>query len=351
MSGSKSAPATALVGGASIACAAAFALSRGISVARLEQATGVSIQALLTSTTGLPLALRNALWEELARHGRGRLIAFDMADACGFSALGGLAEMVRVAPDLRSALRCLIENSDLLGDDITLGLQETARACAFKLSQRRHGIGDDLAGEAAITLKLRLFRDAIGPPFRVREIHLAWAAHGPLALYEQEFGILPRFECDDGVSIVFDRALLDRSPSTTNLEQFQALQLQFALQRRLRWQALEETEPDLRLQQAIAQRAALGDYSVQGVAREAGMSVRSAQRMAATRDTTLRQLIDRSRAAIAKNLMMHNPQRPIGEVALRVGYSDERAFRRAFKRWTHMTPSAFRRVFAGSTSP
>ncbi|MEO0973697.1 MAG: AraC family transcriptional regulator ligand-binding domain-containing protein, partial [Pseudomonadota bacterium] len=288
-----------LISARAIASTTAYALSRGISVAHLETATGLPLHQLLASTTDLPVTLRNVLWEELARQEPGTAVAFDMVETCGFSALGGLAEMVRVAPDLRCALRCLVENSDLLGDDITFALEEFAHSCAFRLSHRRHGIGDDHAGEAAIALKLRLFRDALGPVFRVREIDIAWAANGPLARYEQEFGVVPRFECDDGVSVVFDRALLERSPSTASVRHFQTLQMHFELQRRLRREACGETNHHERLQQAIAQRAGSGDYSVQGVAREAGMSVRSAQRVAATQGRPLRHLIDDSRAAIA----------------------------------------------------
>ena len=48
--------------------------------------------------------------------------------------------------------------------------------------------------------------------------------------------------------------------------------------------------------------------------------------------------------------LLRDLDRPVDEVAVRVGYSDSRSFRRAFKRIRGQTPTAFRRAlvsFAG----
>ncbi|MEL6965237.1 MAG: helix-turn-helix transcriptional regulator, partial [Pseudomonadota bacterium] len=57
--------------------------------------------------------------------------------------------------------------------------------------------------------------------------------------------------------------------------------------------------------------------------------------------TSLQTLIDDIRVAHAKEFLS-DPAIRIETVALLVGYSDDRAFRRAFKRWTGQTPSTYR---------
>ncbi|MEO1460037.1 MAG: helix-turn-helix domain-containing protein, partial [Pseudomonadota bacterium] len=74
----------------------------------------------------------------------------------------------------------------------------------------------------------------------------------------------------------------------------------------------------------------------------AGLSLRTAQRLAAQQNTNLQAMIDAARAANAKAFLA-DPAISIETMAALLGYSDDRAFRRAFKRWTGATPSAYRR--------
>ena len=72
------------------------------------------------------------------------------------------------------------------------------------------------------------------------------------------------------------------------------------------------------------------------------MSVRTAQRVAAEHGMTLQDLIDKVREQRAVELLQDS-RNNIGSIAFLLGYSDERAFRRAFQRWTGRTPSDFRK--------
>jgi AraC-like DNA-binding protein len=57
--------------------------------------------------------------------------------------------------------------------------------------------------------------------------------------------------------------------------------------------------------------------------------------------TSIRQIKQERRLHWAKELL-RQPALPIAEIAMRIGFSDETAFRRAFRNWTGQAPSAFR---------
>ncbi|MEL6337736.1 MAG: helix-turn-helix domain-containing protein, partial [Pseudomonadota bacterium] len=100
----------------------------------------------------------------------------------------------------------------------------------------------------------------------------------------------------------------------------------------------------LRLARAIADGGASGDYRVSAAVIRADMSPRAAQRVAARAGTSLQDMIEEARRANAE-AFLSDPTITIETVATMLGYSDDRAFRRAFKRWTGTSPSDYRATY------
>ncbi|MBV1774579.1 AraC family transcriptional regulator [Burkholderiaceae bacterium DAT-1] len=82
------------------------------------------------------------------------------------------------------------------------------------------------------------------------------------------------------------------------------------------------------------------------IASMVNVSPRTLRRRLGEQDTSYRSLRDSARYAKACELLL-NSDATIAEVAERVGYSDARAFRRAFKRWSGVLPTDFREREAG----
>lgn len=66
------------------------------------------------------------------------------------------------------------------------------------------------------------------------------------------------------------------------------------------------------------------------------------QRRLQERGTSYQAELDRTRSELARNYL-RDGQQSVPDIALLLGYSDARAFHRAFKRWTGLTPAQFRR--------
>jgi AraC-like DNA-binding protein len=81
------------------------------------------------------------------------------------------------------------------------------------------------------------------------------------------------------------------------------------------------------------------------VARTLNVSVRSLQRRLVECHTTFRHVSESVRGELAEGYLS-NPGVSISEVAVLLGFSDQSAFNRAFRRWTGETPGRWRRQHA-----
>jgi AraC-like DNA-binding protein len=86
-----------------------------------------------------------------------------------------------------------------------------------------------------------------------------------------------------------------------------------------------------------------GYPSIHQMSKAAGMSLRSFQRQLAQDNLNYSDLVEQVRYETAVCLLQ-DPTVKLIEIALDLGYADAANFTRAFKRWTGMSPSQFRRL-------
>lgn len=86
-----------------------------------------------------------------------------------------------------------------------------------------------------------------------------------------------------------------------------------------------------------------GHVSLEAVARALHMTQRTLQRRLRDEGTTHAELLDELRRGLAEDYLQRSG---LGteDLAVMLGFSDSRAFRRAFKRWTGTSPAEFRRT-------
>lgn len=84
------------------------------------------------------------------------------------------------------------------------------------------------------------------------------------------------------------------------------------------------------------------------IARALNMSQRTLQRELAARDVSYRMLIDKARRRRAERLLAQTA-RSIAEIAETLGYANISSFYQAFRRWTALSPAAFRAQCSASS--
>jgi AraC-like DNA-binding protein len=104
--------------------------------------------------------------------------------------------------------------------------------------------------------------------------------------------------------------------------------------------------PLARIQQAVAACVVTGRVSTAAVGRALGLSARTLQRRLADHGMTVSCLVEESMRALAIARIRTGAE--WRGAAFELGFGDPRAFARAFKRWTRVTPAAFQRAPAVS---
>ena len=201
-------------------------------------------------------------------------------------------------------------------------------------------IDSGCAAETGLALGVRFVREVLQVEDAVIRIEFSHQPFGPIQVYEDFFGVPVHFQQASN-AIVFRHSDLDKVPHQPDPELFRYIQEHLALaQQRLAKPTDSDELAQIRL--AIAHNAEQSVYTAEALAQHLHMSLRALQRTAQKQGFTVRQLLDAAREANAKELLQDS-RLSVEAIAFLLGYSDDRAFRRAFKRWTSKTPADFRR--------
>jgi AraC-like DNA-binding protein len=97
------------------------------------------------------------------------------------------------------------------------------------------------------------------------------------------------------------------------------------------------------IRRMVAQRIAVSVPALDDIAQILGVSTRVLQRNLAAASTTYMDVVEETRKQIALGYLQ-DPQLSLVDIAFLMGFSEQSAFNRAFKRWTGITPAAARQA-------
>lgn len=154
--------------------------------------------------------------------------------------------------------------------------------------------------------------------------------------YEKFFGCPVHFNHEfNGIEI--EKHLLDLPLNTYDREINEALCLQASTM----LSQLIETSPVNSVRQFIINQLPIGVPDIDEVASQLGLSVRTLQRKLSENEQTFSSMVDEIRHELALSYLKNTKTKVI-YIAQMLGFSEQSAFQRAFKRWTNMTPKHYR---------
>lgn len=325
-----------------------YALSVGMTAEDIESVAGRPLQEFGNCTGRVPDDTVHKIMRALAMRYPDRALSIEMSSMVPLTIFGSSAETALYADDVRGALGLLADNSELCSDRLSVDYREFGSTARLSVWHPLDRVDNGRISEVGFGVVWRLLRYMLGDTAKLAGVRLGFSGNGPIARYRAFFGAPIEYTGDPrDHALLFDRDVISRKNPRANPSLFRlgSKHLEELLAEHRRDGASEQIAE---LRAAIVESARSGEFTPRAVAARAHRSLRSAQRLATQQGVTLRGLIDQARAETAKDLLANDPT--IGLVALcsELGYTDERALRRAFKRWTGMSMAEYRRLLRGS---
>ena len=251
--------------------------------------------------------------------------------------LGVLGHAWLASSTLRTGLKRLERYWQVVGQRATTTVEQTRQG--LKVTYRRKP-GDPLVAaivaDIAMSVMLDMCRMNAGASLRPIGVSLRRREPAGKEAYVRFYGCAVRFGAEDDAFVLatrdVDRRLL---PSNRQLAAVLDRMLTEELAR------LDKGDVVTQCKAAVLDYLESGEMSEQQMARQLRVSRRTLQRKLAEANTTYLKLVDETRRDLALRYI-EDPVRTITDITFTLGFSQQSAFTRAFKRWTGLSPSDYR---------
>ncbi|HEY6106565.1 MAG TPA: AraC family transcriptional regulator ligand-binding domain-containing protein [Anaeromyxobacteraceae bacterium] len=308
----------------------------GLDAEALLRRAGVDAARLADPDARLPAEQADALWREAFAAAGDPCLALHAAEATPFGAFPALDYLAASSATLGEGLSRVAAYFPLVDSRGRIDVRPAAGAVALVF---RGAGGRDIpppAQEYTLAVICGRARQVASAPWKPAEVRFTFPCPERAEEHARLFGVEPRFEAREA-ALVLPRAAWDlptRSPDPglSSLLEDHA--------RRLAGAAAAEDLPG-EVRAAVAADLPGREPSLAAVARRLGRSRRSLQRRLEECGTSFAKLVAAARRERAEAFLARDVS--VAEVSWLVGFSEQSAFTRAFRRWTGRSPTQFRR--------
>jgi AraC-like DNA-binding protein len=297
----------------------------------LEQ-HGLDVSALQHRDLYIDVQAFIDVFEHCASLFHDRLFGLHMADRQGSNLFGYLTALCRAAPTIKDALTLFgkylpIAQSPVTNMELLVG-KETA--------ELRYGSVDDFgvcdqANYQGVLLQMHLLQEIGGPRFQISYVNLNTRARSrDIADIEKILGC--RFYTASINAVAFPARLLDQPTVNPDRVLFRLLSGYLD-----RVKAVSRISIAQRVEEYIRGALPSGICTIKHCAKGLGFTERTLQVHLSENGVRFSEILEQQRIKIAKSYL-EQPELTLDEIAFRLGYSEQSAFGRAFKRWTGSTP-------------
>jgi len=317
----------------------------GLDAERIRIEAGIDAGTLGRLDAELEAEVFTRLWQSAGRRAPRPELPTEVGLAIPFGAFGALDYLAGSARDVEAGFLTLATHFRQVAPFFTVEvLPGEPDGGVVRLVWMQPQPSRDLGDEFTLAVMVGRFRETTNGLFRVSAVRLPGARPAAPTRHEQLLGAPVTFGCAV--------ATLEAPAASWKLPLRGADPV---LQRTLRELAdrlqLGAFESDLESAVRARLRSLLPDGTpgAAGVARLLGLSERTLQRRLHESGTSFLRVLDSFREAEAERLISAGV--PLAQAALRLGFSDQSAWNRAFRRWKGMAPTRWLASRSGASGP
>ena len=258
-----------------------------------------------------------------------------LGQGAGPECLGLIGQLLPHAPDVGTALRSLVLNLHLhdRGAAPLLSLEGEMAMLSYLIY--RQGEGTDQINDGAMAICLNIMRSLCGPAWLPSEVLFAHRQPEDIAPFRRCFQAPLRFDREQ-TALVFPAQWLNQALPGANPARRQEIE-----QRIVALANLSQTDLVGRLRCTLRTLLTTSRGSQEEVAELFSLHPRTLNRRLAEQGTSFKALVAEVRYDIACQLLA-NTALSVGQIAAILGYGEISALTRAFRRWSGMSPQAWR---------
>jgi len=300
-------------------------------------ASGLSHDSLLDPDARIPARFADEVWLEASKRAQDPDLALNAASALEFGAYKVLDFIVANAPTVGEGLNRIARYFPLVDPRGRFEIDDSGESVSIAFGGDAAQVPPPAQQYTFASLVLRS-RASSGTQWRLDAVDFTFPPAPDLDAYNKIFACPVNFGMPQA-RLIIPRQSWEQRVEGANEALFSVLE-QHA---RHLMETVPSGEPDLldTLRAELRARLRGGDASIGVVAKALGMSERTLQRRLDSLQVSYSDVLAEVRQELACEYL-REPQVSIAEVAFLLGFSDQSAFGRAFKRWTGATPRAWR---------
>lgn len=286
------------------------------------------------------LADQDQLWQAFVDSSSDPLVGISLGQQLQVGHLDVAGMLLISCEDYGSSLHALVDYHPIVGEGGDFALSTTVMAARLSYLPRFSACVAQRV-EAVVAAMIQLSHWSTGGVFRPSGVQFR---HSPLdapARYEQLLGCPVTFEQQEN-ALLFEPSLLD----TPLIQANAALREQLRELADQQMQALTDDALASRVINLLHQQPGLGK---ERMSEALGMSGRNLTRLLAEEGVSFRQVREQVLLQLAEQQLTRGDK--VVSVATALGFSDESAFSKAFKRWAGISPARFREQCGASDAP
>jgi AraC-like DNA-binding protein len=307
----------------------------GLDAEAIRAAAGLTAEDLAPVDALVSAESFGRLWAEAMRREPRAELVTEVALAIPFGAFGPIDYLAGSSPTVSAAFQALAAHFRYVAQGISLELAESQEYGEVRLLDAPGDADSALSDEFTLAVFVGRFRTRTGAvPFRVDQVRLTRPPPARPTRHAALLGAPVTFGCR--ISALRLPTSVWRAPLPGADAGLLAILGQLAEHAGLG--SAREDDLVIRVRSRLRLLLPDGRASAAAVAGALGMSERTFHRRLHAAGVSFRSILESFREAEAERLITGG-RLPLGEVALRLGFSDQTAWNRAFRRWKGMSPT------------